>query len=221
MRQGQQNRRSRGRGRKQQNPLARNYESNGPDVKIRGTANHIAEKYASLARDMLSSGDMVTAENYLQHAEHYTRIIMAAQAQHATKDNAEKSANGSRGEVDEDVNAVAAGQADSAQQDETVSEDNAGGSAASSQEAQAPRRGRRRSNSNGRKNANGEDRKSGRNSSDGNSDASTPGEFAGLPPSISNGKPRSKAASSSEQNEDARENSDVAAGDAAPDALAS
>jgi hypothetical protein len=82
MRQGQQNRRGRGRGgRKPQNPLARNYESNGPDVKIRGTAAHIAEKYMSLARDALASGDMVSAESYLQHAEHYNRIIMAAQAQ--------------------------------------------------------------------------------------------------------------------------------------------
>jgi hypothetical protein len=83
MRQGQQNRRGRGRGRKPQNPLARNYESNGPDVKIRGTAAHIAEKYMSLARDALASGDMVTAESYLQHAEHYNRIIMAAQQQMA------------------------------------------------------------------------------------------------------------------------------------------
>jgi hypothetical protein len=81
MRQGQQNRRGRGRGRKPQNPLARNYESNGPDVKIRGTAAHIAEKYMSLARDALASGDMVTGESYLQHAEHYNRIIMAAQTQ--------------------------------------------------------------------------------------------------------------------------------------------
>jgi len=82
MRQGQQNRRGRGRGgRKPQNPLARNYESNGPDVKIRGTAAHIAEKYMSLARDALASGDLVTAESYLQHAEHYNRIIMAAQSQ--------------------------------------------------------------------------------------------------------------------------------------------
>ncbi|MBI1384179.1 MAG: DUF4167 domain-containing protein [Rhizobiales bacterium] len=80
MRQGQQNRRGRSRGRKPQNPLSRNFESNGPDVKIRGTAAHIAEKYNSLARDALASGDLVQAENYLQHAEHYNRIIMAAQA---------------------------------------------------------------------------------------------------------------------------------------------
>ena len=44
---------------------------------------HIAEKYASLARDAMASGDTVAAENYLQHAEHYNRIILAAQAQNA------------------------------------------------------------------------------------------------------------------------------------------
>ena len=65
---------------KNHNPLTRVYESNGPDVKIRGTAMHIAEKYASLARDAHSSGDSVAAENYLQHAEHYFRLIAAAQA---------------------------------------------------------------------------------------------------------------------------------------------
>ncbi len=81
MRQGQQNRRGRGRGRKVQNPLSRSYESNGPEVKIRGNASHIAEKYAALARDAQASGDPIMAENYLQHAEHYYRIIMAAQAQ--------------------------------------------------------------------------------------------------------------------------------------------
>lgn len=99
MRPGQQKQRSRGRGngsansggsngnsnnnnqnRKGQNPLTRTYDSSGPDVKIRGTAQHIAEKYGTLARDAQSSGDRVMAENYLQHAEHYNRIIAAAQA---------------------------------------------------------------------------------------------------------------------------------------------
>lgn len=63
------------------NPLTRSYESNGPDVKIRGTAQHIADKYSQLARDAQASGDPVAAENYLQHAEHYLRIIAAAQEQ--------------------------------------------------------------------------------------------------------------------------------------------
>ena len=83
MRQGQQNRRGRGRNRKSQNPLTRSFESNGPDVKIRGTPSHIAEKYISLARDALASGDPVLAENYLQHAEHYNRIIMTFREQQA------------------------------------------------------------------------------------------------------------------------------------------
>lgn len=95
MRPGQQNKRGRGRNnnnsgggggggnfnRKGTNPLTRTYDSSGPDVKIRGTAQHIAEKYSTLARDAQSAGDRVMAENYLQHAEHYNRIIAAAQAQ--------------------------------------------------------------------------------------------------------------------------------------------
>jgi Domain of unknown function (DUF4167) len=67
--------------RRNQNPLTRVYESNGPDVKIRGTANHVAEKYLQLARDAQGSGDPVAAENYYQHAEHYFRLIAAAQEQ--------------------------------------------------------------------------------------------------------------------------------------------
>lgn len=80
-----QNKRMRGRngggggGRKGPNPLTRSYELNGPDVKIRGTAQHIGEKYLQLARDAQTSGDPVAAESYLQHAEHYFRLIAAAQ----------------------------------------------------------------------------------------------------------------------------------------------
>jgi len=80
MRNGQ-NKRMRGRNRKSQNPMTRVFESNGPDVKIRGTPSHIAEKYLQLARDAQTSGDPVAAENYFQHAEHYFRLIAAAQEQ--------------------------------------------------------------------------------------------------------------------------------------------
>lgn len=55
----------------------RNFDSNGPDVKIRGTASHIFERYCQLARDANSAGDRVGAENFLQHAEHYYRIMLA------------------------------------------------------------------------------------------------------------------------------------------------
>ncbi len=54
-------------------------DSNGPDVRIRGTANQIYDKYQALARDAHSAGDRVKAENYLQHAEHYFRVIRATQ----------------------------------------------------------------------------------------------------------------------------------------------
>ena len=82
MRNGQ-NKRMRGRNnnRRGQNPLTRVYESNGSDVKIRGTTSHVADKYMQLARDAQSSGDPVAAENYYQHAEHYFRLIAAAQEQ--------------------------------------------------------------------------------------------------------------------------------------------
>jgi len=80
MRNGQ-NKRMRGRNRKGQNPLTRVYESNGPDVKVRGTPTHVVEKYLQLARDAQTSGDPVAAENYFQHAEHYFRLIAVAQEQ--------------------------------------------------------------------------------------------------------------------------------------------
>lgn len=51
------------------------FDSNGPDVRIRGTAFQIVEKYATLAKDANASGDRVLAESYLQHAEHYQRLI--------------------------------------------------------------------------------------------------------------------------------------------------
>nr|WP_281287769.1 DUF4167 domain-containing protein [Ferrovibrio terrae] len=55
----------------------RNFDSNGPEVKVRGTATNIFERYCQLARDANASGDRVAAENYLQHAEHYYRIMLA------------------------------------------------------------------------------------------------------------------------------------------------
>ncbi len=53
------------------------FDSNGPDVRIRGTAFQVHEKYLILAKDAAASGDRIVAESYLQHAEHYQRIINA------------------------------------------------------------------------------------------------------------------------------------------------
>ena len=92
MRQGQpQNRqRSRGRGNNNRNnnnnnnnnrnQLNRSMESNGPDVRIRGTAAHIAEKYTQMANDAQTAGDTVGAQSYFQFAEHYNRLVASAQA---------------------------------------------------------------------------------------------------------------------------------------------
>ena len=80
MRQGPHKNRSRSRGRRPtSNQSGRVYESNGPDVKVRGTAQTVADKYLQLARDAHSAGDTVMAEGYFQHAEHYLRILAASQ----------------------------------------------------------------------------------------------------------------------------------------------
>ncbi|MDI9407750.1 MAG: DUF4167 domain-containing protein [Candidatus Pacebacteria bacterium] len=54
------------------------FDSNGPDIRVRGTAFQVLEKYLALARDATTSGDRIAAENFYQHAEHYYRIINAS-----------------------------------------------------------------------------------------------------------------------------------------------
>lgn len=82
MKHGSSNRRQRGRGGSNRrggqgggNNRSRVFDSNGPEVRIRGTAHQVVEKYEALAKDAASAGDRVLAESYLQHAEHYVRII--------------------------------------------------------------------------------------------------------------------------------------------------
>ncbi len=94
MRQGPNTRRSRGRGnnsngRRQNIPLRhQTFDSNGPDVRIRGNAYQVHEKYLALARDATASGDRIAAENYMQHAEHYYRIINQMNEGNGTGENA-------------------------------------------------------------------------------------------------------------------------------------
>lgn len=74
-----------GGGKPQQQNANRAFDSNGPEgVKVRGNAQHVFEKYQQLARDAASSGDRVLAESYLQHAEHYFRVVRAMQPQKPT-----------------------------------------------------------------------------------------------------------------------------------------
>jgi hypothetical protein len=63
--------------RRSQHSPNRSYDSNGPNVRIRGTAAQVYDKYCALARDANSAGDRISAESYLQHAEHYFRIMNA------------------------------------------------------------------------------------------------------------------------------------------------
>ncbi|HEY4136267.1 MAG TPA: DUF4167 domain-containing protein [Alphaproteobacteria bacterium] len=88
MRQVPNSKRSRGRnGRKPHNPhnggssKNQTFDSSGPDIKVRGSASQVLEKYLALARDATSAGDRIAAENYFQHAEHYYRILSANNAQ--------------------------------------------------------------------------------------------------------------------------------------------
>ncbi len=69
------------------NGRTRVYDSNGPDVKIRGTAFQVTEKYQALARDAETSGNIVLAENYHQHAEHYQRLINALDDEQSPQNN--------------------------------------------------------------------------------------------------------------------------------------
>lgn len=80
------NRRGRGRSgggnnNRRQNPLSRNIDSNGPEIKVRGNIVNVLEKYQSLARDAQAMGEHIAEENYLQHAEHYHRLMNEYQQQ--------------------------------------------------------------------------------------------------------------------------------------------
>lgn len=78
-------------------------ESNGPEVKIRGTAAQIYEKYSQYARDAQSSGDRVKTENYLQHAEHYYRIMAATMPREQRMQQAENPGFSSGGGYERDT----------------------------------------------------------------------------------------------------------------------
>ncbi len=80
MRQGSNGRRPRGRPQRKQHggaPRHGNFDSSGPEGRIRGNAHQVYEKYIGLARDATSLGDRIAAETYYQHAEHYYRIVNA------------------------------------------------------------------------------------------------------------------------------------------------
>ena len=67
--------RNRSNGKRHPTPRNQTFESNGPDGKIRGTAQQVLDRYLALARDASSAGDPISAESYFQHAEHYYRVM--------------------------------------------------------------------------------------------------------------------------------------------------
>ena len=113
MRPGPNSRRLRGRGgggRRGGPGRPQNFESNGPDVKVRGSAQQVVEKYLALAREAATAGNPVMAENYYQHAEHYFRIQNANNAGNAGGNGREQPSyqpdvptNGANGAAEDDA----------------------------------------------------------------------------------------------------------------------
>ena len=104
MRQGNNSRRSRGRGNGKRQPRGSNQiDSHGPEVRVRGTAQQVFDKYLALGRDATSTGDRIVAENMFQHAEHYSRILALSQenAEHRNDIREEKKI---RRDVGQDIN---------------------------------------------------------------------------------------------------------------------
>ncbi|MEM7544615.1 MAG: DUF4167 domain-containing protein [Pseudomonadota bacterium] len=107
------------------------YESAGPEGKVRGTPQQIIDKYLALARDAQLSGDRVTAENFLQHAEHYSRILVAAAEAAAERQN-QQNANQQTQSPDQNQSGNTSDGAD-------------GGASGDDQRDEKPRRNQRRS----------------------------------------------------------------------------
>lgn len=166
------NNRSRGRGRKPGggggNNANRSYESNGPDVKIRGNASHISEKYQQLARDAAASGDRVGAENYLQHAEHYYRMVLETQQQ--TQQQREQREQ--RAAAEAEANGNGGGNGDGASADGSAEKSDGG------REGGNRRRGRRRRDTVQEKTEAGADNDASDTDADGNRDDADAGNDA-------------------------------------------
>ena len=101
MRQGNGSRRSRGRGNGKRQGRGGQIDSHGPDIRIRGSAQQVCNKYLALARDATSAGDRISAENLFQHAEHYFRI-MALHAENSVQQEGINSNQEKNGAVKEE-----------------------------------------------------------------------------------------------------------------------
>ena len=78
---------------RRQNPgnvINRVFDSSGPEGRVRGTPQQIIDKYQSLASDAMLSGDRIAHENFLQHSEHYSRLLVNAQREMDAKKEAQQ-----------------------------------------------------------------------------------------------------------------------------------
>lgn len=105
MRQGNGSRRSRGRGNGKRQGRGGQIDSHGPDIRIRGSAQQVCNKYLALARDATSTGDRISAENLFQHAEHYFRI-MAIHAENTGQQETISNNQEKNGAVNEENGAI-------------------------------------------------------------------------------------------------------------------
>ena len=105
MRQGNGSRRSRGRGNGKRQGRGGQIDSHGPDIRIRGSAQQVCNKYLALARDATSIGDRISAENLFQHAEHYFRI-MAIHAENTGQQETISNNQEKNGAVNEENGAI-------------------------------------------------------------------------------------------------------------------
>jgi hypothetical protein len=133
--------RGRGRGKSGGNQGNRSFESNGPDVKIRGNASTIHEKYMQLARDASSSGDRVMAENYYQHADHYFRIVAVQQAEQEQRRQARQQQQDDQNRRQQNRNQGS--EDDNASDNSDDKRDQSGQQNSDQNENERPRRGRR------------------------------------------------------------------------------
>ncbi len=124
----------------------RSWDSQGPEnIKVRGNAQTVYERYMQLARDAASAGDRVLAENYLQHAEHYFRVLRALQPQRPVSEIAQRELSNQGFDIDfEDESGAQAAAFLAAQQAQQNNPQNAGGNPSGPQQQQNGERDRDR-----------------------------------------------------------------------------
>ena len=86
------------------NIVNRVFDSSGPEGRVRGTPQQVIEKYSALAHDAHLSGDRVAAENFMQHSEHYSRLLSEAQKDNDSKQESDfPTANGVQSSIDKNI----------------------------------------------------------------------------------------------------------------------